>query len=280
MSMVTARLRLVGVVGLGIAVLAAAARPLNGEITLGKAFVVLAIVLPAAVAPALLVRYAEARRWMPFFLLGTVVFILATAAVGLLATKVPVGPLKSKGSKGPNTTGGGSGLKKNPTVPEHSHFTISTGMVVVLLLLLALVIGGAIVLAIRRKPPASPVAAPRKLVPEADAAELVRRFYSLIDDTLDDLRAEPDPRRAVIAAYARMEHGLGTLGIERLLSETPFEYLARVLERLSVSDQAARALTDLFLRAKFSAAPVTDAMKEEAVSSLETIREEARAWAA
>ena len=36
----------------------------------------------------------------------------------------------------------------------------------------------------------------------------------MLDETLDDLRNEADPRKAVIAAYARMEkilagHGLG-----------------------------------------------------------------------
>jgi hypothetical protein len=134
--------------------------------------------------------------------------------------------------------------------------------------------------AARRQPPAAPVAAPRRLAPKPEPEEMVRRFYSLIDDTLDDLRAEPDPRRAVIAAYARMEGGLGALGIERELSETPFEYLARVLERLSVSDAAARQLTELFERAKFGAGPVDVTMKEQAVTALETIREEAKAWAA
>jgi hypothetical protein len=138
----------------------------------------------------------------------------------------------------------------------------------------------AIVAAARRQPPAAPVAAPRRARPEPEPEEMARRFYSLIDDTLDDLRAEPDPRKAVIAAYARMEGGLGALGVERRLSETPFEYLARVLEKLSVSDAAARELTELFERAKFGAGPVDETMKEQAVSALETIREEAMAWRA
>ena len=81
-------------------------------------------------------------------------------------------------------------------------------------------------------------------------------------------------------SYARMERGLGMLGTERIPSETPFEYLARVLERLSVSEEAAQRLTDLFERAKFSPAPVDEAMKAEAVAALEAIKEEARAWAA
>ena len=46
-----------------------------------------------------------------------------------------------------------------------------------------------------------------------------------IDDAIDDLEAEPDARRAVIAAYARMEAVLGRSGVRRAPSETPLEYL-------------------------------------------------------
>ena len=35
----------------------------------------------------------------------------------------------------------------------------------------------------------------------------------VLDETLDDLRAETDPRRAVIAAYARMERALAAFGL-------------------------------------------------------------------
>ena len=103
---------------------------------------------------------------------------------------------------------------------------------------------------------------------------------ALVDESIDDLRSENDPRRAVIAAYARMERGLGRAGLARKPFEAPLEYLQRVLLDLQAGAQPVGRLTDLFERAKFSAAPVTGAMKEEAVSSLETIREEARAWAA
>jgi Domain of unknown function (DUF4129) len=56
------------------------------------------------------------------------------------------------------------------------------------------------------------------------------RLVELLDDTLEDLEGEPDPRRAVIAAWARMERGLAAAGLPRHPSEAPFEYAARVLE--------------------------------------------------
>jgi hypothetical protein len=95
-----------------------------------------------------------------------------------------------------------------------------------------------------------------------------------VDESLDDLRAEPDPRRAVIAAYARLERVLAAHGLPRKLSEAPFEYLTRMLTNLSVSDRAARALTDLFERAKFSQHAVGPEMKEQAIDALETVRDD------
>jgi hypothetical protein len=47
--------------------------------------------------------------------------------------------------------------------------------------------------------------------------------------SLEDLRREPDPRRAIVAAYARMLAVLGRLGIGRRAAEAPLEYLRRVL---------------------------------------------------
>jgi Domain of unknown function (DUF4129) len=66
----------------------------------------------------------------------------------------------------------------------------------------------------RRRPPKTPA----------------ERLVELLDDTLEDLEREPDPRRAVIGAWARMEAGLTAAGLPRRPSEAPFEYAARVLE--------------------------------------------------
>jgi hypothetical protein len=95
-----------------------------------------------------------------------------------------------------------------------------------------------------------------------------------VDESLDDLRAEPDPRRAVIAAYARLERVLAAHGLPRKPSEAPLEFLGRMLTELSVSDRAARALTELFERAKFSQHAVRSEMKEQAIAALETVRDD------
>jgi hypothetical protein len=95
-----------------------------------------------------------------------------------------------------------------------------------------------------------------------------------VDESLDDLRAEPDARRAVIAAYARLERVLASHGLPRKAAEAPLEYLARMLGELSVSPPAARRLTDLFERAKFSQHAVGPEMKEQAIGALETVRDD------
>ncbi len=95
-----------------------------------------------------------------------------------------------------------------------------------------------------------------------------------VDESLDDLRAEPDPRKAVIAAYARLERVLAAHGLPRDPAEAPLEYLGRMLAQLSVSDRAARALTDLFEEAKFSQHAVGPEMKEQAIDALQTVRDD------
>jgi hypothetical protein len=106
--------------------------------------------------------------------------------------------------------------------------------------------------------------------------QLATDLAAAMDESLWDLRAEQDPRRAVIAAYARLERVLAAHRLPRRPAEAPLEYLARILSDLSVSPEAARRLTDLFERAKFSQHAVHTEMKEEAISALETVRDDLR----
>jgi 4-amino-4-deoxy-L-arabinose transferase-like glycosyltransferase len=97
-----------------------------------------------------------------------------------------------------------------------------------------------------------------------------------LEQTLEDLRAEPDPRRAVIAAYAQMEHALARAGLPREPSEAPREYLYRVLPGVGAGAASVERLTALFERAKFSPHAIDSAMKEEAIAALESLRDELR----
>jgi Domain of unknown function (DUF4129) len=128
------------------------------------------------------------------------------------------------------------------------------------------VIGAIVAVHLRRR---RELEAPGEIAPEVLAAAL--------DESLDDLRADPDLRRAIIAAYARMESALAAAGIPRHPSEAPLEYLERSLLTLHTSAESVRKLTDLFEWARFSHHEPEPSMRDEAVDALGAVRDELRA---
>jgi hypothetical protein len=114
----------------------------------------------------------------------------------------------------------------------------------------------------------------KQLLPLPDPRR--RAVSRALDESLDDLRRDPDVRRAIIAAYARMEDALAAAGLARAPAEAPFEYLERSLQELETSAGAARRLTDLFERAKFSQHEPAEAMRDEAIDALIAVRDELR----
>jgi hypothetical protein len=119
----------------------------------------------------------------------------------------------------------------------------------------------------------------RRGAEEPSDEQLVEQLAVLLDEALDDLRSEPDPRRAVIAAYARMERTLAAYGLPRRQSEAPLEYLGRIWTDLGVVAAARNLvfeLTHLFERAKFSAHEIGPELKEEAIGTLAGLRDELR----
>jgi hypothetical protein len=148
-----------------------------------------------------------------------------------------------------------------PQATDHFSALLAGGVGVVLLLLLA---AGVTIIVIRRRRRASPA---RSATPAEEVAVV-------LEETLEDLRRLGDPRRAVIAAYARMEQALSRHGLPRLRSEAPHEYLTRVLRELRATAGSARRLTDLFEWARFSQHQVDPPMREEAIDALSQLRNE------
>jgi uncharacterized protein DUF4129 len=105
------------------------------------------------------------------------------------------------------------------------------------------------------------------------ADDLVRA----VETTIEDLRSEQDPRRAVIAAYANMERALAHHGFARRGAEAPLEFLARILRERDVREGAVQSLTQLFEYAKFSAHEIDTAMKDEAIVALIAVRDDLQA---
>jgi hypothetical protein len=253
--------------GLFLVLAASAAHPLAHGLSVRQSVVVLLIVVPAAFVPGLAAHDRSNRLRLIGFALALGALLFLFWILGPPGGKLPVFPK----SRNPTLKGGGT-----RGAAGHSFDLLGLLMEIgIVLLVLALLAGAGVVLALvlRKRKPALPLTsiAPE---PAPKPESIARRVYSLLGDTLEDLRREPDSRKAVIAAYARMELGLGALGIDQRRSETPFEYLARVLQAVSVSGPAARRLTDLFERAKFSPAAVAPDMKGAAIDALSAIREE------
>lgn len=108
----------------------------------------------------------------------------------------------------------------------------------------------------------------------SEESGLVDALDEVLADTLDDLRAERDPRRAVVAVYARLERALAANGLPRRSAETQAEHVARILDRLEVDRAAVHRLVALFTWAKFSQHDVDAGMKDEAIETLERVRGE------
>jgi hypothetical protein len=137
------------------------------------------------------------------------------------------------------------------------------------IVVLAVATGGALVVTIILLRPSGP----RK----PTETQLAAQLSAVLDESLDDLLAEQDTRRAVIASYARMERTLAGAGLPRGAAEAPLEYLGRVLrDLLHTSADAVSKLTALFERAKFSQHEIDTTMKAEAIDALVSVRDELR----
>lgn len=88
---------------------------------------------------------------------------------------------------------------------------------------------------------------------------------------LDDPRAEPDARRAIIAAYRRFERALATARAPRAPWQTPAEFMRATLDRFPVPASPVERLTALFELARFSRRPLGADTREAACDCLDEV---------
>lgn len=198
---------------------------------------------------------------------ATVVIVGALVGAAVYLRAGHSGFLHSSNPGGSSNSAGGHKTKtakpKEPPPAYHAQFEWLPAVVVVSILLGLAVAAGTVYVRRRRGGEAW----------DREAA-LAAALDEVLADTLEDLRAERDPRRAVIRTYARMEETFAAYGVAREEAEAPLEYVARVLDLLSVSAFSVRRLTQLFSRAKFSPHQVDAAMKDEAIEALVGLRAE------
>jgi hypothetical protein len=147
--------------------------------------------------------------------------------------------------------------RKPPTSVPFFDFTIA-----VLLLLFALAVFALMVLV---------ALAPRLEKWWARRADVAAPLCVRLADGLDDLRAEPDPRVAIIRAYGRFEHALAAARAPRVPCQTPTEFMRTTLARLPVPVRPIARLTALFEIARFSDRHVGAEARDAACDCLDEI---------
>ena len=107
-------------------------------------------------------------------------------------------------------------------------------------------------------------------VPEQpdELAQAREAMAAMVGRSIDAMLADPDPRTAIIGAYARLLEGLAACGLARYDHEAPMEHLRRVLLGLRVRPEPLQVLTELFERARFSPHPLTDEDRDVALAAL------------
>jgi len=203
-------------------------------------------------------------RWLANFALVVLLMAIATGVGYFAMTHTNLGDRVKKAQAQQGRGAGATrprSLGRDALVVRQANFqwTLLAGVAGLVLL------AGIYVYVRRRRAPLEPV-----------GASLEEDIVATLETTIEDLRGERDPRRAVIAAYAQMERTLARHGYSRARSEAPFEYLARILRDLDVRDEAVRMLTGLFEYAKFSPHEIDGAMKEDAIDALLAIRDDLR----
>ena len=99
----------------------------------------------------------------------------------------------------------------------------------------------------------------------------VRRVRRAMTAGLRELRAHTEPRQAIIACYARMEHLLEDHGVPALRHLTPQEYMGTALRGLDLPLDACAGLIQLFELARYSVHPLDDSARTTAIAHLERL---------
>lgn len=107
--------------------------------------------------------------------------------------------------------------------------------------------------------------------PEEDLPQ-ARRVRRAVTAGLRELHQHADPRQAIIACYARLEHLLEDYGVPAQCHLTPQEYMGVALQGLDLPLDAFAGLVSLFEQARYSLHPLDEQARTQAITHLETLR--------
>ena len=103
---------------------------------------------------------------------------------------------------------------------------------------------------------------------------------AVVAESLEDLRAEPDARAAIIRAYRRFELALSGARLPRATWQTPSEFMTTVLARAAIPPAPVARLTALFELARFSDRPLGADARATACDCLDEVKTALEAEAA
>lgn len=172
-------------------------------------------------------------------------------------------PLQFRGSLGAALRAGQGGGEEQGTDPDATDRTL------ILLVLFGAVLATGLVTGwwLTRRSGSPQGEAEMALDPQRAAA------HHAVVGTIDAMLADPDPRTAIIGAYARLLEGLAACGTARRHYEGPVEHLRRVLTVLRVPPAPLHQLIDLFEVARFSRHLLTPAHRTQALDALRAVAE-------
>ena len=143
-------------------------------------------------------------------------------------------------------------------------------LLAILLLIAAAAVAAAIIALVRGWTPLGPRQAPEPppmpLLPEPAIDEAAAA--DSLAESARRLLHDPDPRRAIIAAYAELLDGLAAAGAARAAHEAPEEHLQRSLRQLGIPPAPLSEVTRLFLVARFSNHPLGETDRQQALRAL------------
>jgi hypothetical protein len=99
-----------------------------------------------------------------------------------------------------------------------------------------------------------------------------RQVQRAVAAGLQELRTHTDPRQAIIACYARLEHLLTDYGVPAYEYLTPQEYMGTALQDLDLPTDAFAGLVELFELARYSLHPLDDTARRTAMAYLEQLQ--------
>ena len=120
---------------------------------------------------------------------------------------------------------------------------------------------------VRRRAARTPEVTSPRAVDEASRAAAREAIGGSIEAMLSD----PDPRTAIIGAYARLQEELQRSDASRRAYEGPTEHLLRVLGLLDVRPDPLRRLIGLFELARFSEHALNGGHRDEALQALRDV---------